>query len=224
MKVKKLLCIAMVLSMILGTSCQSTVPNESFTGDSSENSSGDGEVTVYTIDYCYWDSINGIVKEIPDFMWLPRGVYPNEYAENKQQIVDDLRYYRKDNDTIYAFEGWYYDTDYTDKLNANTIASSVGGNITLYAKIVEREKRNGDIVTASITYEWDDFGLGQEGIEGMTEGINLPTEYIEGEGVSLPKLKTWKQSSKVSYRFVGWYYDSDFSNKLVGELISKTQT
>ena len=79
-------------------------------------------------------------------------------------------------------------------------------------------------IISTITYIWDDFGLGEEGIKKMTEGISLPTEYVEGEGAILPKLKTWKQSSKVSYRFVGWYYDSNFQNKLVGDAISKTQT
>lgn len=221
---KKLLYIVMALSLTLFVGCQSNNSNESFTGDNSENSSGNGEVKLSAIGYCYWDSINKLVKDIPDFMWKPQGNYPNEYVENKQQIIDDLRNYRKNNDIIYAFEGWYYDTDYTYKLNANTIDFSMSGDITLYAKIVEREKRNSDIVTASITYQWDDFGLGQEGIEKMKEGIDLPTEYIEGQGIALPKLKTWKQSSKVSYRFVGWYYDSNFSNQLIGESISKTQT
>ena len=217
---KKLLYIVITLALMLSVGCQVGNPNGSSAGDSSESS----EVKVSTIDYCYWDSINEIVKDIPDFMWKTQGEYPNEYVENKQQQIDDLRNYRKNNDTIYAFEGWYYDVEYVNKLDSNIIEPSISGDITLYAKIVEREKRNSDIVTASITYQWDDFGLGQEGIEKMTEGIDLPKEYVEGQGIALPKLKTWNQSSKVSYRFVGWYYDSNFSNKLEEELITKTQT
>lgn len=81
-----------------------------------------------------------------------------------------------------------------------------------------------EAVISTITYVWDYFGLGEEGVEKMTEGISLPTEYVEGEGVILPKLKTWKQSSKVLYRFEGWYYDSNFQNKLEGNAIPKTQT
>ncbi len=213
---KRLLCILIIFVFVLGVACKQ--PN---TGESSVEET---QKVTSTIEYCYLELTTGEIKEIPQFMWKEQGIYPNQYVEKTEKQIDSLRCYRKNAHTIYAFEGWYYDSRYENKLTSNKINISIRGDITLYAKIVEREKRNEDIVTASITYEWDDFVLGQEGIEGMTDGISLPMEYIEGEGIVLPKLKTWNKSSKVSYCFVGWYYDPDFENKLADETISKNQT
>ena len=211
---KRLLCLIVVV-FVSCASCKQPNIEKSLVEES--------EKAISKIEYCYLESTTGNIKEISHFMWKEQGVYPNEYIEKTETQIDALRCYRKNDDTIYAFEGWYYDSKYENKVVSNKVSVLIRGDITLYAKIAEREKRNSDIVTASITYSWDDFGLGREGIERMTEGISLPTEYIEGEGIVLPKLKMWKQSSKVSYRFEGWYYDLDFSNKLIGETISKTQ-
>ena len=213
---KRLLCMIMAVGFVVCGACKQ--PN------TDEPSAEDNEKPTSTIEYCYLEAMTGDIKDIPQFMWKAQGVYPNEYVEKTEKQIDPLRCYRKNDDTIYAFEGWYYDAAYENKLTSNKINASIRGDITLYAKIVEREKRSEDIVTASIVYALDDFGLGQEGIESMTDGISLPTEYIEGEGTVLPKLKNWKQSAKVSYRFAGWYYDADFENKLTDETISEDQT
>ena len=183
-----------------------------------------GEAVTSTIKYCYFNSITGETSEIPAFMWKVQGVYPNEYKESVDKKIDSLRCYRKDNDTIYAFEGWYYDSEYKNQVLFNTISHSVRGDLLLYAKIVERAKTSKDEVTASIIYAWDSLGLGEEATQKMTAGLSLPTEYVEGEGAVLPKLKTWKQNDKVSYRFEGWYYDANLDNKLAEEKIEKTQT
>ena len=213
---KKIICSMMALGFVGFAACKQPNTDVLYTEPS--------DAVTSTITYCYLEKTTGDSKEIPSFMWKAQGAYPNEYVESKEKQIDSLRCYRKDDDTIYAFEGWYYDSAYENKLTSNKIGVSVCGDLTLYAKIVERKKREGDIVTASIRYEWNDFGLGQEGIVRMTEGISLPTEYVEGENMTLPKLKDWKQSVKVSYRFIGWYYDANLENKVTDETIAKNRT
>ena len=210
---KRLLSGVIVLGVMFCVGCQSN--------NSQSLSPEKSSTKISTIKYCYWDATLETLKDIPEFMWKAQGEYPNEYTEKSLKQIDELRNYRKDSDTIYAFEGWYYDVEYKNQLTANWVDSWVRGDITLYAKIVEREKTNDDVVTASIAYEWDEFGLGKEGIKKIQEGIVLPTEYVEGEEITLPKLKTWKQSDRVSYYFLGWYYDSAFENKIEQETISK---
>lgn len=84
-------------------------------------------------------------------------------------------------------------------------------DLTLYAKIVERAKEQGDVVTASITYSVKLFGVEKTGLgafpSDMLNGVTLPTEYIEGETISIPKLKNYQESEKVIYKFEGWFYD-----------------
>ena len=185
-------------------------------------------VDSYSIEYQYWDETTKTLQNIPDFMWKPKGIYPNVYKEKTKEPVDGLRHFRKDEDTIYAFEGWYYDVAYTNMLTDNMVAATVRDDITLYAKIVEREKREDDVVTASITYVWNDFGVLKEGISSFPEmiiqGLVLPKEYEEGKSISLPKLNTWEQSKKVIYEFEGWYYDEELKNRVVGEIIPGAQT
>lgn len=194
------------------------------------NGAGDSDSAsnVCAISYQYVDESTQTLKEIPDFLFKPDGAYPSEYQEKKSKSVDTLRAFRKDETTVYAFEGWYYDAEYQNKLTNNALSTSTRGDITLYAKIVEREKRAGDVVTASITYRWKELETVREGIDSfpsaMTDGVVLPTEYVEGVGVSLPKLNRWEQSKKVVYEFEGWYFDEVFKSKVVGTGLSSTQT
>lgn len=151
-------------------------------------------------------------------MWKPNGNYPKSYAKGTEVRLDGLRHCRKDENTIYAFEGWYYDENYTHIVTDGILSNTQNGDLNLYAKIVERTKAEGDEVVASITYKWNDFGTFKEGIESfpkeMIQGITLPTEYIEGIGVTLPDLHS------TTYEFDGWCYDISCKNQVKDNIIS----
>ena len=234
--IKKILSIMMALFCLFIVGCNNNdVQSGSNSETNSETQSGndstpeDETLEVCSIEYKYWDAKTQSVKEVPDFMWVVEGVYPNEYKEGTETTVDSLRNYRKDADNIYAFDGWYYDVEYKNKLEDNKVAASIREDIILYAKIVERAKVEGDVVTATISYCWKDFDGLQEGVESFPVGMIeedfiFPTEYIEGEEVQLPELKKWKQTSKIIYEFDGWYYDVNQKQKIADGLISKNQT
>lgn len=206
-----------------GENSESTGENENSSSDT-----GSENFKVCGIQYRYCDQTTGVLKDIPALMWKAEGAYPTAYKENSEKKIDDLRHIRKDNATICAFEGWYYDADFTNALKSNKVAVSVRGDITLYAKIVERAKKDGDVVTATISYQWNNYGDVTDGIENfpeaMTSGLKIPTEYVEGETVALPKLNMWRKNSKLVYEFEGWYYDEELKNKVSGEVISAAQT
>lgn len=179
----------------------------------------------YDIEYKWKTDETGEEVAIPDLMWTPSGNYPTEYTEKTSTEISSLRNIRIDGDTIYVFEGWYYDLQYTQLVEDNTITKK-SGNVTLYAKISEEDQAQG--IIATITYKWNDFGNVKEGTDTMPEAmvadLIFPTEYEEGVGTGLPSLKTWKQSKKVTYEFEGWYYDAEFENKVVGNVIPTDKT
>lgn len=193
-------------------------------GASEENAPPIEKSEKFSISYRYWDEEEKTEISVPEYMWRPNGVYPTEYETGKRTKIDDLRHYRKDDETIYAFEGWYYDASLTERVTFTILDDGKKKDLTLYAKIVEREKRDGDIVTASITYKWLNYDLVSSGVSKMTENVVLPSEYVEGEGVTLPTLSSYKGSAKVFYRFVGWYYDDGGTVKIVQSQISKNTT
>ncbi len=133
---------------------------------------------------------------------------------------------RKDAETVYIFEGWYYDQAMNNIVTNNTISKSKTGDLTLYAKISEQEQAKG--VISSISYKWNDFGTVKDGISSMpsamVEGIEFLYEYEEGVGTELPRLKTWKENIFTTYKFTGWYYDANFKNKVEGNVIPTTKT
>jgi uncharacterized repeat protein (TIGR02543 family) len=185
-------------------------------GQSNMTSTSENPENEYAITY--------IIDEdnMPDFMWKPNGNYPKRYSENTEIKIDGLRHCRKDEHSIYAFEGWYYDEDYTNLVIDNIILDRQKGDLNLYAKIVERAKMDGDEVVASITYKWNDFGTIKEGIdsfpETMTSGISFPQEYVEGIGVALPDLHS------TVYEFDGWCYDIACKNEVSRNAISADKT
>ena len=95
----------------------------------------------------------------------------------------------------YTFDGWYYDSSYTNKAVAG---ASISANTTLYAKWT--------LNTYTVTYV---SAYNQpSAVSGLT---NLPS--------SLPQL------SYSGYTFDGWYYDSSYTNKAVaGASISANTT
>lgn len=199
-------------------------------GDSDDSESGGGSETAEGggIGYRYFDETSQTLKSIPLLMWKTDGAYPTEYQKNAEIKIDGLRNIRKNDDTVYAFTGWYYDAAYTNAVAGDTLKFSKNGDVTLYAKIVERAKLEGDVVTATVSYMWNDYGDVIDGIEqfpeAMTSGLNIPTEYVEGETVTLPRLNMWRKNSKIIYEFEGWYYDEDLKNKVSGGVIPASLT
>lgn len=195
--------------------------------DGSDSSTSQESLGVCSIEYKYFDEGLDKTADIPQFLWRPDGNYPTSYQESSKQSIDALRNFRKDDATIYAFEGWYYDVEYTNELTGNVMDSACRGDITLYAKIVERAKTDTDVVFATITYKWKEFDIIKEGIstfpKGMVEGLIFPIEYEEGKAITLPALKKWKPNKNVSYEFVGWYYESSYQNELLNGVIPATQ-
>lgn len=183
----------------------------------------------YQINY-QWetDEETGELKDIPNAMWKVQGCYPKTYITNQSVKIDDLCNCQKDETIFYIFEGWYYDSEYKNELIDNTVISTQTGDLTLYAKIVEKENIDNEIKGHSITYKWNEFGVLREGINsfpvGMVEELIFPTEYVEGGATRIPILNTWKKSEKVTYEFKGWYYDENFKHKVVDNIISDEHT
>ena len=196
----------------------------------------------YDIEYKWKTDETGEEVAIPDLMWTPSGNYPTEYTEKTSTEISSLRNIRIDGDTIYVFEGWYYDLQYTQLVEDNTITKK-SGNVTLYAKISEEDQAQG--IIATITYKWFDLQMVDgdacsvlmEGMDTMPEAmvadLIFPTEYEEGVGTGLPRLKTWKQSSRCTYEFEDWYYDFEIENgkvrfkdedKVIGDVIPNDKT
>lgn len=96
----------------------------------------------------------------------------------------------------YTFDGWYTDSEYTNKITEVPVTTT--GDITLYAKFTKIYE------TFNITYVLDG---------GTHEN---PATYLEGTGLVLA------DASKDGYRFVGWYTDEVFTEKLT--TISTVQT
>ena len=171
--------------------------------------------------------LDGESSAIPEYLWKEKGNYPEEYTENIATKIHGLRAYRKDDDTVYAFSGWYYDAEYQNPVEGNIISATQTGDVTLYAKMTERAPTDGDEIVSFITYKWNDFGTMKEGVdsfpEQMVDGVSFPMEYVEGKGVKLPSLKTWKQG-KSTYDFEGWCYDANLKEPLSGNEISKEKT
>jgi uncharacterized repeat protein (TIGR02543 family) len=204
-----------------------------FVGCGGKNSASESEDTpdipeTYTISYQYFDEALQTLLDIPSGMWKADGEYPTEFDELTVLEIDGLRDVRKNDDTTYAFTGWYYDAEYENPVLENQVQITALNDITLYAKIVERAKQDGDTVVATISYVWDDYGDIKTGIEyfpeKMTEGLDIPTEYVEGEAVALPKLNMWKKNSRLVYEFEGWYYDENLKNKVTGDTLPATTT
>jgi uncharacterized repeat protein (TIGR02543 family) len=82
-------------------------------------------------------------------------------------------------------------------------------------------------VKYQITYQWQEYGTMYEGIgnfpEATTKGVSVPTEYVEGETLRLPKLNPWRKNAKIVYEFDGWYYDEDLKNRVENDELSATQ-
>jgi uncharacterized repeat protein (TIGR02543 family) len=178
----------------------------------------------YNIEY---QAVNeaGQLIDIPELMKVNGGDYPVKYTERAGAEISGLRNVRKDAETVYIFEGWYYDQAMNNIVANNTISKSKTGDLTLYAKISEQEQAQG--VISTISYKWNDFGTEKDGVlsmpAAMVEGIEFPYEYEEGVGTELPRLKTWKQSEKVTYEFEGWYYDANFEHKVENNVIPTTE-
>ena len=221
--IKKLLVLGISACMAFACVACGDTPSQSNTGSTGGSSgSSSGESSGETLDETFSISYAFEGSSIPDLMWKPNGNYPNSYRKNTQIELDGLRHCRKDDGVIYAFEGWYYDENYTYLVVDNIISSGQEGDLQLYAKIAERAKEDGDEVVASITYKWNDFGTMKEGAdsfpETMIKDITLPTEYIEGVGVSLPVLHS------TTYEFDGWCYDISCQNRVQGNCISADKT
>lgn len=178
----------------------------------------------YNIEYKAVDEYGNII-DILELMRVNGGDYPEKYTEKEGAEISGLRNVRKDAETVYIFEGWYYDQAMNNIVTNNTISKSKTGDLTLYAKISEQEQAQG--VISSISYKWNDFGTVKDGISSMpsamVEGIEFLYEYEEGVGTELPRLKTWKQSKRVTYEFEGWYYDENFENKVENNVIPTTK-
>lgn len=168
----------------------------------------------------------GEIIDIPELMKVNGGDYPVKYTERAGAEISGLRNVRKDAETVYIFEGWYYDQAMNNIVANNTISKSKTGDLTLYAKISVEEQAEG--VVSTISYKWKYFGTEKDGIlsmpSAMVEGIEFPCEYEEGVGTELPRLKTWKENIFATYEFTGWYYDANFKNKVEGNVIPTTKT
>ncbi len=205
---KILLCIAVVLSCFFG--CAPTNTNE---------------IKSYKLSYA-WILETGEVASIPEKMWKESGKYPKVYQSGKATKIDDLQDIENSEGVFFLFEGWYYDGTYKNRVEEGEIPPTKSGDITLYAKISEREIDDGKI-TFSISYKWKDNGEWKD-IKtlpsAVLQGLVFPAEYEKGVPLSLPILPNWNKNERVGYEFDGWYYDEALENKVRGNTLSQDQT
>jgi uncharacterized repeat protein (TIGR02543 family) len=60
--------------------------------------------------------------------------------------------------------------------------------------------------------------------EATTKGVSVPTEYVEGKTLRLPKLNPWRKNSRIAYDFYGWYYDEALTERVENDELPATQT
>ncbi|NME72821.1 leucine-rich repeat protein, partial [Flammeovirga aprica] len=87
----------------------------------------------------------------------------------------------------YTFEGWYSDSEFTNKVASITSGST--GDVTLYAKFTPE--------SYTITYNTDGG-----------EHSNLESYTIESSEITL------SEATKLGYTFEGWYSDSEFTTEV----------
>ncbi|MGI6205266.1 MAG: InlB B-repeat-containing protein, partial [Anaerovoracaceae bacterium] len=95
----------------------------------------------------------------------------------------------------YTFDGWYIDSDLTEKYD---FAAAVSGDFTLYAKWTKKE--NGGSTPSGKTYTVTFNSNGGTTVEAQT--------VKAGEKASEPEAVT-----REGYTFDGWYTDSDLTKK-----------
>ena len=105
--------------------------------------------------------------------------------------------------------------------------SSQSSSSTGSSDVVETPEEEDVAVKYQITYQWQEYGTMYEGIgnfpEATTKGVSVPTEYVEGKTLRLPKLNPWRKNAKIVYEFDGWYYDEDLKNRVENDELSATQ-
>lgn len=122
--------------------------------------------------------------------------------------------------TNYTFEGWYTDSDCTDKVEtANELSKRVDSNsngITYYAKFVEKPEHT--VAVYAKTYPTDKFAEGDGGTVTVN-GSNSSVEVYEGSTVTINATANTDEN----FRFEGWYTDSTCTTKLDGANYSQVE-
>ena len=134
----------------------------------------------------------GVIKE---------GTTSHATAFTLSKYVNDTVTAIATENTNYTFAGWYSDENCTISVSsANTLSKTVTGDVTYYAKFVEKPKYT--VSVDSVTYPATESG---------------GTVNVNGSGTSV----TAYQDSTVTinavavdgYGFVGWYTDEDCTNE-----------
>lgn len=168
----------------------------------------------YTIQYkCVAE---GLFEDIFENMKMPTGNYPTSYVEGEEVIISPLQVYCNEQNTVYAFEGWYYDADCTKLVEDNKLSQNETGDVILYANISKTNK-----IVQSITYQACLLGEIQEvPMEMFLSNGYYPTSYIVGEETTISNLQDYRVNNNLSYQFKGWYLDSNCTIPLTNNTIT----
>jgi uncharacterized repeat protein (TIGR02543 family) len=112
------------------------------------------------------------------------GANPSSYKEH-----EGVASFKSATKAHYAFDGWYSDAAFKNKVNRIAVGST--SNYNLYAKFTPKSH--------TISYVLNG---------GTVSGTN-PSSYKEHEGVS-----SFKSAAKKYFTFDGWYSDAAFKNKV----------
>lgn len=123
--------------------------------------------------------------------------------------------------TNYTFEGWYTDSDCTNRVEtAKTLSKPVDSDIngiTYYAKFVEKPKHT--VTVYSKAYLSSDNITDNAGGTVTVNGGNDPVKAYEGSTVTIKAVANTEQN----FRFEGWYTDSTCTTKLDGDNYSQAE-
>ena len=115
----------------------------------------------------------------------------NSMSNPSNYTVEDVLTLSDPSKTGYTFNGWYLDSDFTQKI---TSISQTTGNYTLYAKFTP--------ITYNATLDFDG-GIVAPTVTFVSDGEVVDTFYFTDES----SLKTYYPPVKEGYIFAGWYID-----------------
>jgi uncharacterized repeat protein (TIGR02543 family) len=132
--------------------------------------------------------------------------YPSSYTVGFGASVGELI-----SSEEYIFEGWFKDESCQTPFTG--ISKTDENPVTVYAKVTHIV-----IIRKSISYQAVIDGVFASFPYGFFEASKFPTEYIVGEGVTVPNIT--KQHP--DFEFEGWYTDAACTQPFSGRIALET--
>ncbi|MGM9877398.1 MAG: InlB B-repeat-containing protein [Bacilli bacterium] len=127
----------------------------------------------------------------------------------------------------YDFIGWYYDENYTLKVSGDTM----GSLDTKYASVTVDNCGNKGTPTIKLYARWEKKKTSSGAYSCPKTGAQLIVNYVTKGGSNLSdsillddKTKVLSTPIKEGYKFIGWYYDENYTLKVSVDTMGSLDT